>query len=108
MATVKISLTPSSLKVVKRALVSAFPAMKSSHISEALAAAVGCRTHAALLLVLQLCTTGGVAAVASWPDWQTFIRRLGELSGEELSGEIEAGEEDAFSVIVRMNTARSV
>lgn len=42
-------LTPANLYSIKSSLRTAFPEIKSSHLSEALAAALGYRTHAALL-----------------------------------------------------------
>lgn len=42
-------LTHQNLGSVKRTLVESFPNMKSSHLTEALASALGCRTHASLL-----------------------------------------------------------
>ncbi len=47
-----IALTNDGLRAIKRALVSRFPDDKSSHLSEALAAACGFRTHASLLAAL--------------------------------------------------------
>ena len=44
-----ILLTPANLHTIKSRLRAALPHIKSSHLSEALAAALGYRTHAALL-----------------------------------------------------------
>ena len=48
-----IALTNASVVAVKNALRDEFPAVKSSHITEALASSLGYRTHAALQAALQ-------------------------------------------------------
>jgi len=75
-----IALTEASLLNVKRALRASFPDEKSTHLTEALAAACGFGTHAALRAVLP-------AQNKADPDYvllddEAFVRRLNELTGE--------------------------
>ncbi|MEW6150884.1 MAG: hypothetical protein AB1745_23110 [Pseudomonadota bacterium] len=74
-----VSLTESGLRTVKRALVARFSDDKSSHLSEALAAACGFRTHASLLAAVR-------ESDASDPDFvllddAAFLSRREELNG---------------------------
>lgn len=78
-----ISLTDSGLRAVKRALVARFPNEKSSHLSEALAAACGFRTHASLIAAVR-------EGDASDPDFvlldeSSFLSRREELTGNQTS-----------------------
>lgn len=73
-----IPLTDSGLRNVKRALQVHFPDEKSSHLTEALAAACGFNSHAALLASMQ-------ASDPNDPDFvlleeQTFLDRLAKLA----------------------------
>lgn len=77
-----IAFTDNALLNVKRGLRSAFPDRKSSHLTEALAAACGFRSQASLLAQLR-------QSDAQDPDFlllddEAFIRRLYELEGEQL------------------------
>jgi len=72
-----IPLSESGLKNAKRALINAFEGVKSMHLSEALAAACGYQSHAALLVDL-------AAQDPTDPDFvllddKAFIDRLGQL-----------------------------
>jgi hypothetical protein len=73
----RLRLTPDSLSFVKRALRAALPQVRSQHLSEALAAALGYRTHAALREALRS------APLAAPPlplvDAAAFARRLRAL-----------------------------
>lgn len=74
-----ISLTDSGVRAMKRALVARFPNEKSSHLSEALAAACGFRTHASLLAAVR-------ESDATDPDFvlldeSSFLLRREELTG---------------------------
>lgn len=73
-----IALTQYSLQNTKRALISKFPNLGSAHLSEALAAACGHKTHAALLDRMQ-------AGNPDDPDYvlldeEAFFKRLGNLT----------------------------
>jgi hypothetical protein len=74
-----IALTESSLLNAKRALSAGLPTEKSSHLTEALAAACGYQTHAALLAALR----GGNEADPDFVllDDASFVRRLSQLTG---------------------------
>lgn len=74
-------LTPENLKAAKRSLVASIAGAKSTHLTEALAAAFGYRTHAALLGDLILDDPISVRF-----DEQLFRRRLQELEGREREG----------------------
>ena len=71
-----MKLTRENLKTAKRALVASVPGAKSSYLTEALAAAFGYRTHAALLGDLILDDPPDVRF-----DEVLFRRRLEELEG---------------------------
>lgn len=74
-----IPLTDDGLRIVKRALVARFPNEKSSHLSEALAAACGFRTHASLLATVR-------ERNASDPDFVLLDESAFLLRREELTG----------------------
>jgi hypothetical protein len=78
-----IPLTNSGLRNAKRALHARFPEEKSSHLAEALAAACGFNTHAALLARMQ-------ANDSRDPDYvllaeRPFIERLARISGRAVT-----------------------
>jgi len=80
-----LALTQPNLDFIKRSLRASYPApVKSAHLSEALAAACGCRTNIALVASL----TG---ADPGWPDLtdasdNRFLARLTELHGRTVEG----------------------
>ncbi len=79
-APVYVSLTTSNLLHVKRALRARFDdEVKSSHLTEALAAALGRRTHAALLA--DLASTEAHEPELAPVDETAFAKRLAELTG---------------------------
>lgn len=73
-------LTPENCDFTKRALRARLPMIKSAHLTEALAAAFGYRTHAALLAAMRLSDARRPALVQVDP-WQ-LSRRLQELDYE--------------------------
>ena len=77
-----IAFTESTLHTVKRALLASFADVKSSHLTEALAAACGYRTHAALLADLDHSNQSDPDFIAL--NDEAFIRRLYELQGQPL------------------------
>ncbi len=80
-----MKLTPENLKAAKRSLVASIAGAKSTHLTEALAAAFGYRTHAALLGDLVLDDPPEVRF-----DEPGFKRRLQELEGRERDGMVIA------------------
>jgi hypothetical protein len=78
-----LRLTSANLSFVKRSLRVAFPDVKSSHLTEGLAAAVGKNTHAALLAL----TSGQAEAEPVQLDRERWRRRLAELGYPNISGE---------------------
>jgi hypothetical protein len=77
-----IAFTENTLHNVKRALKASFTAVKSSYLTEALAAACGYRTHAALLADLDRSNQSDPDFIAL--DDEAFIRRLYELDGQSV------------------------
>ncbi len=75
-----VSLTDDGLRAVKRALVSRFPDDKSSHLTEALAAACGFRTHASLLAAVRDTDPEDPNFVLL--DEAAFLARRADLRGE--------------------------
>lgn len=75
-----VSLTDDGLRAVKRALVSRFPDDKSAHLTEALAAACGFRTHASLLAAVRETDADDPDFVLL--DEAAFLARRQELRGE--------------------------
>ena len=73
--TVHLSATPDVLAAFKRVLHAELPRVKSSHLSEALAAALGFNTHAALLAHL----SAGNASVTLAVSDARFVARLTAL-----------------------------
>jgi hypothetical protein len=73
MATIALSST--SVRALKNALLDCFPSVKSAHLSEAIAATTGFRTHAALLSHLQQSAAEPVVVL----DEKPFLQRLKEL-----------------------------
>lgn len=69
------AVSTSSLRSLKNALKDQFPLVKSSHVSEALAYALGFNTNIALVNRLAKSSTGWVAAV----DEERFLARLVQL-----------------------------
>jgi hypothetical protein len=69
------ALSSTSVRTLKNALQDRFPSVKSSHLSEAIAAAAGFRTHAALLTYIG--STAAVPVVVL--QEQPFIERLRNL-----------------------------
>ena len=82
-APVYVSLTSDDLQHVKRALRAHLPDVQSSHLTEALAAALGRKTHAALLFDLSAARgdDNGLAPL----DEDAFTARLAELTGRPFS-----------------------
>ena len=78
-----LRLTPANLTFVKRSLRAAYPNVKSSHLTEGLAAAVGENTHAALLARI----SGQAEAEPVPVDRDRWRQRLAELGYPSLSGE---------------------
>jgi len=78
-----LRLTPANLTFVKRSLRAAYPNVKSSHLTEGLAAAVGENTHAALLARI----SGQAEAEPVQLDRDRWRQRLAELGYPSLSGE---------------------
>ncbi|ARS26970.1 hypothetical protein [Sphingomonas sp. KC8] len=75
-----VSLTNDGLRAVKRALVSRFPHDKSAHLTEALAAACGFRTHASLLGAVNATDPGDPDFILL--DETAFLTRREELTGK--------------------------
>lgn len=69
------ALTPTSIRSLKNALQDRFPSVKSAHLSEAIAATTGFRTHAALLAY----TNRTTAVPIVFLDDKPFVQRLHEL-----------------------------
>ncbi|MEA3387878.1 MAG: hypothetical protein U9R64_01190, partial [Pseudomonadota bacterium] len=82
-----VSLTDDGLRAVKRALVSRFPDDKSSHLTEALAAACGFRTHASLLAAVRDTDPQDPNFVLL--DEAAFLARRADLRGEPCAREDE-------------------
>ncbi|TYQ01583.1 UNVERIFIED_ORG: hypothetical protein JN05_05417 [Zoogloea ramigera] len=78
MATIALSST--SVRALKNALLDRFPSVKSAHLSEAIAATAGFRTHAALLSHLQQFVDEPVVVLEDKP----FLQRLKELGYPEI------------------------
>lgn len=74
-----MALTDDGLRTVKHALLSRFEGEKSSHLTEALAAACGHRTHASLLAAIR--SEGPDGAEFVLMDEAAFVRRLTHLRG---------------------------
>lgn len=79
-APVYVPLTSSNVLHVKRALRAHLPDVRSSYLTEALAAAFGRRTHAALLADLSSPVKGETAFARL--DGDAFAGRLAQLAGE--------------------------
>ncbi|HWK33912.1 MAG TPA: hypothetical protein VNR51_09570 [Hyphomicrobium sp.] len=75
-----VSMTDDGLRAVKRALVARFPKDKSSHLTEALAAACGFRTQASLLAAVREVDPNDPDYVLL--DEAAFLARREELTGE--------------------------
>lgn len=75
---VMLRLTPGNLKSVKRALRSRLPNIKLAQLTEAIAAALGFRTHAALLAAVK-CDGPGSELIANF-DAKRMAERLSQLS----------------------------
>jgi hypothetical protein len=73
-----LRLTPANLTVVKRTLRRELPSIKSTHLTEAIAAALGFRTHAALLTAVERAGPGS-EPIANF-DAARATERLSELS----------------------------
>jgi hypothetical protein len=69
------ALSLKSVRLLKNALQDRFPSVKSAHLSEAIAAAAGYRTHAALLTYLGSTTAVPLAILQE----EAFVHRLHEL-----------------------------
>lgn len=78
-----LRLTSANLSFVKRSLRAAFPNVKSAHLTEGLAAAVGENTHAALLARMSSQTQAEPVQL----DRDRWRRRLAELGYPGVSGE---------------------
>lgn len=89
-----VAFTETALQNVKRGLRQSFPDRKSSHLTEALAAALGFRTHAALLDSLTRANHSDSDFVLL--DDEAFIRRLFELDDD---GEPQDEDLECFEVI---------
>lgn len=74
-----IPFTPDAIAAVKKALRSMFPDDKSSHLTEALAAAAGFNTHAALLA--EMAQAQGSSQRFKQLVSHRFMERLNELAG---------------------------
>jgi hypothetical protein len=79
-APVYLPLTEANLLAVKRTLVNHFTGVKSSHLTEALAAALGRRTHAALLAHLE--SSDPESPEVARLDEAAFAARLAEVAGD--------------------------
>lgn len=79
-ASAYLPLTAENLKGVKRALGACFQEEKSSHLTEALAAALGQRTHAALLALVRVSDPANPEFVRL--DEAAFAARLEALTGQ--------------------------
>lgn len=69
------ALSSTSVRSLKNALQDRFPSVKSAHLSEAIAATAGFRTHAALLAYTQ----GTTSVPIVFLDDKPFVKRLHEL-----------------------------
>ena len=69
------ALSPTSMRSLKNALQDRFPSVKSAHLSEAIAATTGFRTHAALLAYANNTTAVPIVFLNDKP----FVERLHEL-----------------------------
>ncbi|MDC9822821.1 hypothetical protein PRN20_03670 [Devosia sp. ZB163] len=69
--------TRAGVTALKHAVRDHYPQIKSSHVDEALAYAIGFDTYAAMLPVLDLAEKTGELSVVAKPDW--FIVRLTDL-----------------------------
>ncbi|ACM31452.1 hypothetical protein [Rhizobium rhizogenes] len=74
-----IAFTEVGVRSAKRALKNYFPAIQSSHLTEALAAACGFKTHAALGAALKASNVKDPSFLLL--DRQSFGKRLAEVSG---------------------------
>jgi hypothetical protein len=97
-------LTDSNLARLKKVLRERLPTIKSAHLTEALAAASGFRTHAALLTRLG-------SAEESWPDVvildaQAFATRLNELGSPVPPGLVSAGMFEQFGIPIFQSSDR--
>lgn len=72
-----LRLTPDNLTFVKRELRRAYPHIKSSHLSEGLAAALGSNTNAALIAKTKNAPSGSLACLLSLPRWRARLTDLG-------------------------------
>lgn len=77
-APVYVSLSEANVRHVKRALAARFDGVKSSHLTEALAAALGRRTNAALLSDLRAVRAPELVPL----NEAAFATRLSELTGQ--------------------------
>lgn len=84
-----IILSAENLQTVKRGLREFFPEAKSSHLTEALAASVGRRTHAALLA--DLAKADPADPVITLIDQEAFLARARELGFDPPQEDIEWG-----------------
>lgn len=79
-----LRLTPANLTFVKRSLRAALPSVKSSHLTEGLAAALGANTHAALLA--RVSSQGEAAPIPL--DGRRWRQRLSELGYPSIGDEL--------------------
>lgn len=87
-APVFVALTKNNILLLKRALHARFPELKSTHVTEALAAALGSRTHAALLSRISSASRDSISQPV---DQTAFEARLTELAGDFGPVETTAG-----------------
>lgn len=78
-----IPLTETGVRAIKRALVNRYPTRKSAHLTEALAAAAGFESHAALLASIKSTDQGDPDYVLLRED--PFLRRLEAVAGDALT-----------------------
>lgn len=90
-----IVLTKENIHTVKRSLRAFFPEAKSSHLSEALATAVGRRTHAALLT--DLANMDPADPEITLVDEGAFVSRANEIGFEVSQEVIEYGIDPFFA-----------
>jgi len=87
-------LTRENLKSVKRSLRGFFPGAKSSHLSEAFAAAIGRRTHASLISDLNVSDPSDPEVVLV--DEERFLARAAEIGLVITNDDIEFGIDPLF------------
>lgn len=78
-----ITLAKANIDCLKRAVRQRYPEVKSSHLSEAIAFALGFRTHAALLTAIDRETSD--LSVRVWLDGNLLAERLHQLSYNNVS-----------------------